>query len=133
MARRHLSLYLRVFSNNFLGKVKASSVIILILSQMILENDRYCVTAISHRSPSTSSAKADKFGAHMERQPESTVAPLFDEVIFECGLNLVSDRIEWRFRPKKQRFNSVNSYIDYIPLTKMVCIMRNMNFGRPIL
>lgn len=123
MARRHM--YLRIFTNHFLGNVKGSFFIILILSQLILENERYCVTAISNRQSSSSSAspaKAEKFGAYMERQPESTVAPLYDEVLFECGLNLASDRIEWRFRPQKQRSNSVNSYSDYIYLNKMVCV-----------
>lgn len=125
MARRHLSLYLKLFSNHFCGNVKASFFIILILSQIILENERYYVAAISHRSSSTSTSttKAEKFGAYMERQPESTVAPLYDEVLFECGLNLVSDRIEWRFRPQKPRSNSVNSHSDYIYLNRMVRIL----------
>lgn len=125
MARRHLSLYLKIFSNHFIGNVKASFFIILILSQLILENERYCVAAISHRSSSSSSstAKAEKFGAYMEKQPESTVAPLYDEVLFECGLNLVSDRIEWRFRPQRQRSNSVNSHSEYIYLNRMVSIL----------
>ena len=124
MARRHLSLYLKIFANHFVGNVRASFLIILILSQFLLENERYCVTAISHRSSSSSTTtKAEKFGAYMERQPESTVAPLYDEVIFECGLNLVSDRIEWRFRPQKQRSNSVNIHSDYINLNRMVSII----------
>ncbi|XP_031625787.1 interference hedgehog isoform X2 [Contarinia nasturtii] len=118
MARRHL--YLKIFTNHFLGNLKASFFTILILSQLILQNDRYGVKAFSSRpSSSTSSAKAEKFGAYMERQPESTVAPLYDEVLFECGLNLASDRIEWRFRPQKERSNSGNSYSDYIYLNKM--------------
>lgn len=121
MARRHLSLYLKLFSQHFIGNVKANFFIILILSQIILQNDRLYVDAVSHRS--TSTTKAEKFGAFMERQPESTVAPLYDEVLFECGLNLVSDRIEWRFRPQKQRSNSANSHSDYINLNKMVSIL----------
>lgn len=124
MARRHLSLYLKIFANHFVGNVRASFLIILLLLQLLLENERYCVTAISHRSSSSSTTtKAEKFGAYMERQPESTVAPLYDEVLFECGLNLVSDRIEWRFRPQKQRSNSVNIHSDYINLNRMVSII----------
>ncbi|XP_055310985.1 interference hedgehog isoform X2 [Sitodiplosis mosellana] len=118
MARRHLSLYLKIFAHHFIGNVRASFFVILILSQFFLENGRYCVTAISHRS-SSSTTKAEKFGAYMERQPESTVAPLYDEVLFECGLNLDSDRIEWRFRPQKQRFNSVNNHSEFIYLNRM--------------
>lgn len=34
----------------------------------------------------------------MIRSPESTIAPLRDEVLFECELNLNPDRLEWRFR-----------------------------------
>lgn len=120
MARRHLSLYLKLLST-FIENVKASIFILLILSQIIADSERHFVAARSSRS-STTSAKAEKFGAYMERQPESTIAPLYDEVLFECGLNLVSDRIEWRFRPQKQRTNSANSYTDYIYLNKMVGI-----------
>lgn len=81
--------------------------------------NRHFVAAISSRS--SSSPKADKFGAYMERQPESTVAPLYDEVLFECGLNLIPDRIEWRFRRHKPRSNNANNYNDYVYLNK-VCI-----------
>lgn len=126
MVRHRFSHYLKIFSNHFVGDVKASFFIFLLLSQIIAENDRYFVTAISYRSSSasssSSSAKADKFGAFMERQPESTIAPLYDEVVFECGLNLVSDRIEWRFRPFKARTNNANTYSDYTYLNKMVRI-----------
>lgn len=122
MAQRHLSLYLKIFSD-FIGNLKTSFFVALILSQMVLEINRHHVAAISSRSSSSSaSTKADKFGAYMERQPESTVAPLYDEVLFECGLNLVSDRIEWRFRSQKPRSNNANSYRDYIYLNK-VCII----------
>lgn len=124
MARHRFSHYFNVFSNHFVGNVKASFFILLLLSQIIAENDRYFVTAISYRSSSTSSAKADKFGAYMERQPESTIAPLYDEVVFECGLNLVSDRIEWRFRPFKARTNNANGYTDYTYLNETVCISK---------
>lgn len=39
-----------------------------------------------------------KFGLYMLRSPESTVAPIGDEVMFECALNLSPERIVWRFR-----------------------------------
>lgn len=126
MARRHLLLYLKIFTD-CIRSVRASFLIILLLSQMMLEMDRYSVVAISPRLPLSSSPKADKFGAYMERQPESTVAPLYDEVLFECGLNLVSDRIEWRFRPQKPRSNGVNGYTDYIYLNKVSVLHQNKN------
>lgn len=120
MARRHLSLYLKIYSN-VIGHIKTSVFIVLILSQIVLEINQHYVYAVSS---SSSTAKADKFGAYIERQPESTIAPLYDEVLFECGLNLVSDRdIEWRFRPQKSRSSSsATSYADYIYLNK-VCIL----------
>ncbi|XP_058055756.1 interference hedgehog-like [Anopheles bellator] len=37
-------------------------------------------------------------GVYMVRSPESTIAPADDEVLFECELNLVPERLEWRFR-----------------------------------
>lgn len=132
MARPRFSHYFNVFSNHFVGNVKASFFILLLLSQIIAENDRYFVTAISYRSSSTSSAKADKFGAYMERQPESTIAPLYDEVVFECGLNLVSDRIEWRFRPLKARTNNVNGYTEYTYLNETVRISKNIKESHAI-
>lgn len=117
MAQRHLSLYLKLFSN-VVRNFRVNLFVALILSQMTLELNRHFVTAITSRSSSTST-KVDKFGAYMERQPESTVAPLYDEVLFECGLNLVPDRIEWRFRSQKPRYNNANN--DFIYLNK-VCI-----------
>lgn len=42
---------------------------------------------------------ASKAGVYFERSPESTIAPLRDEVLFSCELNLEPDRLEWRFRP----------------------------------
>lgn len=117
MARRHLSLYLKIYSN-VIGNIKKSVFVVLILSQIVLDINQHYVYAVS----SSSAAKADKFGAYIERQPESTIAPLYDEVLFECGLNLVSDRIEWRFRPQKSRSSSATSYADYIYLNK-VCIL----------
>lgn len=119
MARRHLSLYLKIYSN-VIGHIKTSVFIVLILSQIVLEINQHYVHAIPSSSSSSSTTKADKFGAYIERQPESTIAPLYDEVLFECGLNLVSDRIEWRFRPQKSRSSSsATSYADYIYLNKV--------------
>lgn len=117
MAHHHLSLYLKIFSN-FIGKIKKTVFAVLILSQIVLEISQHHVYAVS----SSSTTKADKFGAYIERQPESTIAPLYDEVLFECGLNLVSDRIEWRFRPQKLRSSSASSYADYIYLNE-VCVL----------
>uniref|UniRef100_A0AAG5CZI3 Interference hedgehog n=1 Tax=Anopheles atroparvus TaxID=41427 RepID=A0AAG5CZI3_ANOAO len=37
-------------------------------------------------------------GVYMIRSPESTIAPANDDVLFECELNLVPERLEWRFR-----------------------------------
>ncbi|XP_055909843.1 interference hedgehog [Eupeodes corollae] len=37
-------------------------------------------------------------GVHMVRSPESIVAPKGDEVMFECELNLIPERLKWRFR-----------------------------------
>lgn len=126
MARRHLSLYLKIYLN-VIGHIKTSVLIVLILSQIVLEINQHYVSAYS-----SSTAKADKFGAYIERQPESTIAPLYDEVLFECGLNLVSDRIEWRFRPQNSRSSSsATSYADYIYLDK-VCIFFSRLFARQI-
>uniref|UniRef100_A0A182FQQ4 Interference hedgehog n=1 Tax=Anopheles albimanus TaxID=7167 RepID=A0A182FQQ4_ANOAL len=36
----------------------------------------------------------------MIRSPESTIAPADDEVLFECELNLLPERLDWRFRPQ---------------------------------
>lgn len=70
-------------------------------------------------SPPNTSSKSD-FGAFMERQPESTIAPLYDEVVFECALNLDPDRIEWRFHPQKTRNTNAKAFNDYIYLNKTV-------------
>lgn len=119
MARHHLSLYLKIYSN-FIANIKTTVFAVLILSQIVLEINQHHVYAVSlSSSPPSSTAKADKFGAYIERQPESTIAPLYDEVLFECGLNLVSDHIEWRFRPQNLRSSSASSYADYIYLNKV--------------
>lgn len=40
-------------------------------------------------------------GTSMLKSPESTDAPLSDEVQLQCELNLPPDRVEFRFRPQK--------------------------------
>lgn len=52
----------------------------------------------------------------MIRSPESTIAPLRDEVLFECELNLNPERLEWRFRAS----NSKGIVDDYLYLSKNV-------------
>lgn len=63
-----------------------------------------------------------KFGIYMQRQPESTVAPLRDEVLFECALSLRPERFEWRFLPQSgdQPHSFRNELDRYIYLTKEV-------------
>lgn len=41
-----------------------------------------------------------KFGLYIVRSPESTIAPIGDEVVLECGLSVNPDRIMWRFLPQ---------------------------------
>ncbi|XP_037051243.1 interference hedgehog isoform X1 [Bradysia coprophila] len=60
------------------------------------------------------SSNSSKLGVHMIRSPESTIAPLRDEVLFECELNLSPDRLEWRFRSATS--NGLSD--DYLYLTK---------------
>lgn len=127
MSRRHSITSAKVFTHDFIRTIKSSIFSVLFLSQLFMGHEHHTVAAISSRlsmpsgtAVSTSSTKAEKFGAFMERQPESTVAPLFDEVLFECGLNLVPDKIEWRFRPQKQRNDSMIYMSDFIYLEKLV-------------
>lgn len=137
MSRRHsLVSASKVFTSDVIRTIKSSIFSVLVLSQLFIGHEHYTEAAISSRSSqsstttSASSTKAEKFGAYMERQPESTIAPLYDEVLFECGLNLMPDRIEWRFRPQKQRQqNNSNGYLgDYIYLKKMVWVyLSHMN------
>ncbi|XP_053693897.1 interference hedgehog-like [Sabethes cyaneus] len=57
------------------------------------------VSGGSSSSSSSSAAGTTKsLGVYMIRSPESTVAPAGDEVLFECELNLIPERLEWRFR-----------------------------------
>lgn len=111
-------------SNEFVRNCKTSLFVALFLSQQLAYNDRCLVSAaISSGSPSSlPNSMPEKIGVVMERQPESTIAPLYDEVLFECSLNLVPDRIEWRFRPQKKRANSVNGFSDFTRLSKTVRI-----------
>lgn len=37
-------------------------------------------------------------GIEIKRSPELTIAPLGDEVLFECELNLSPEKLEWRFQ-----------------------------------
>ncbi|XP_050083879.1 interference hedgehog-like isoform X2 [Anopheles aquasalis] len=46
------------------------------------------------------SSSGSSIGLHMIRSPESTIAPADDEVLFECELNLLPERLDWRFRPQ---------------------------------
>lgn len=55
-------------------------------------------SASSSSSSSNSNTNENQLGVFIERAPESAVAPKGDEVVFECELNLIPDRLEWRFR-----------------------------------
>lgn len=55
-------------------------------------------------------------GVYMIRSPESTTAPAGDEVLFECELNLIPERLEWRFRAQGNQ----NGRDDYVFLSKNV-------------
>lgn len=41
-----------------------------------------------------------KFGLYIVRSPESTIAPIGDEVVLECGVSVNPERIVWRFLPQ---------------------------------
>lgn len=62
---------------------------------------------------------SSKLGVHMVRSPESTVAPLRDEVLFECELNLEPERLDWRFRS----LSSKGTKDDFIYLNKNVSVL----------
>lgn len=66
--------------------------------------------------------EASKAGVFVERSPESTIAPLHDEVMFECELNLVPERLEWRFRPSVVL---TQRHTEYIYLNKSVSTFYN--------
>ncbi|XP_055840511.1 interference hedgehog [Episyrphus balteatus] len=50
-------------------------------------------------------------GVHMVRSPESIVAPKGDEVLFECELNLIPERLKWRFRPTNSTASDSFQYL----------------------
>lgn len=76
-----------------------------------------CSLLIANILPSCKcSSNSSKLGVHMIRSPESTIAPLRDEVLFECELNLNPDRLEWRFRSS----HSNGTVDDYLYLRKNV-------------
>lgn len=114
MANKHLQRVLR--TRRFERGIIFSIFIALLLVQIIAE--LHIVSAIT---PVNTSVKTETFGAFLERQPESTIAPLYDEVVFECAINLVPDRIEWRFHPQKSRNANAKAFNDYIYLNKTVC------------
>ncbi|XP_055607220.1 interference hedgehog-like [Uranotaenia lowii] len=59
----------------------------------------------SRSSTGSSSSSTKSLGVYMIRSPESTTAPAGDEVLFECELNLIPERLEWRFRPQDRPGN----------------------------
>lgn len=66
----------------------------------------FCIYILlaTHLTPECTCSKSTHIlGMTMLRSPESTVAPLGDEVLFECELNLAPDRLEWRFLPETSR------------------------------
>lgn len=70
----------------------------------------------SSSSSSEGSGSTKSLGVYMIRSPESTTAPAGDEVLFECEVNLIPERLEWRFRPQ----DSAGSRDDYVYLNKNV-------------
>uniref|UniRef100_A0A182QQI3 Interference hedgehog n=1 Tax=Anopheles farauti TaxID=69004 RepID=A0A182QQI3_9DIPT len=55
-------------------------------------------TSASARSSGGGAAGSSGLGVYMNRSPESTIAPADDEVLFECELNLLPEKLKWRFR-----------------------------------
>lgn len=43
---------------------------------------------------------SQKFGLFMVRSPETIIAPIGDEVVFECATSVPPDSITWRFLPQ---------------------------------
>lgn len=60
---------------------------------------------------STSSSSSSSSGIQMKRTPESTVAPLGDEVLFECELDVAPDELKWRFHALNADDNNKHDYI----------------------
>lgn len=59
-------------------------------------------------SPSSSSSSS---GIQMKRTPESTVAPLGDEVLFECEPDVAPDQLKWRYHAQNSDDNNKHDYI----------------------
>lgn len=95
--RNQMTTTSKRLTGNIVRHIKSTLFCTLFLSQLVFQHDQ-CLA--SPQSTHATSAASDKLGAYMLRQPESTIAPLYDEVLFECGLNLTPDRLEWRFRPQ---------------------------------
>lgn len=108
-------------TDRFIQSITFSILILFLLSQIATD-----FNTVSAMTPANTPVKTDTFSAVMERQPESTIAPLFDEVVFECALNLDPDRIEWRFHPQKSRNTNANTnakpFNDYVYLNQTVCM-----------
>lgn len=58
------------------------------------------VCSASGSAENGGSGGRSKFGLYIVRSPESTIAPIGDEVVLECGLSVNPDRIVWRFLPQ---------------------------------
>lgn len=115
-------------TGNFFRAIKSTIFCTLFLSQLFFQHDQ-CLA--SSQSTHTTSASSDKLGAYMLRQPESTIAPLNDEVLFECELNLTPDRLEWRFRPQytsrtaSYHISNNDNINDFIYLSENVSCIRH--------
>ncbi|EDS33199.1 cell adhesion molecule [Culex quinquefasciatus] len=68
----------------------------------------------SHHSSGSGASSTKNLGVYITRSPESTTAPAGDEVLFECELNLIPERLEWRFRPQ----DSAGNRDDYVYLSR---------------
>ena len=49
---------------------------------------------------SADQGSSQKFGLFMVRSPETIIAPIGDEVVFECATSVPPDSITWRFLPQ---------------------------------
>lgn len=70
---------------------------------------------------------SSKLGIHIVRSPESTIAPLHDEVLFECELNLEPERLDWRFRAISGR----GQKRDWVQLNKSVSNYNKLHIEIP--
>ncbi|XP_058825195.1 interference hedgehog-like isoform X2 [Topomyia yanbarensis] len=126
--QRHCLLRRRIVHRSAVAH-RCSLLIALVLSCPLLV---LALPHSSHHSPSSSSSSSTlastssssggsagssstkSLGVYMIRSPESTTAPAGDEVLFECELNLIPERLEWRFRAQE----SQGSRDDYVYLNK---------------